>query len=225
MQVLIEVWSDVVCPWCYLGKRRLETALARLPFRDDVDVHWRSFELDPGAPTRHGVSAAEHLAHKYGMSEEQVRASWARLTALAEVEGLEYHLERTQGGSSFDAHRLIHLGKTYGVQDSLKERLLRAYFTEGAPIGEPESLYRLAVDAGLPAHEVADVLATDRFAPDVRADESRARLLGITGVPFFAIDNRYGVSGAQSADVLQQTVTAAWAEQASGCDTTEMRSA
>ena len=210
----VEVWSDIVCPWCYLGKRRLESALARFRFRDEVDVVWRSFELDPGAPRRRGVSAAEHLARKYGMSEEQVAASWARLTALAEAEGLEYHLDRTQGGSSFDAHRLIHLGMSYGLQDPVKERLLRGYFTEATPIGEPAELRRLAVEAGLPAHEVGDVLATDRFAAEVRDDEQRARLLGINGVPFFAIDDRYGVSGAQSADVLLEALTTAWAEHA-----------
>lgn len=220
----IEVWSDIVCPWCYLGKRRLETALARFPSRDEVEVVWRSFELDPAAPRRRGVSAAEHLASKYGMSEEQVAASWARLSALAEAEGLEYHLDRTQGGSSFDAHRLTHLGESYGLQDRVNERLFRAYFTEGAPIGEPEELQRLGIEAGLPRDEVADVLATDRFAAEVRDDEKRARLLGIDGVPFFAIDERYGVSGAQSADLLLEAITTAWAERAPDAETTESRS-
>jgi predicted DsbA family dithiol-disulfide isomerase len=212
--VRVDVWSNVICPWCYLGKRRLESALAHFPFSDEVDVVWRSFELDPSAPRRLTVSAAEHLARKYGMGEEQVAASWARLTALADAEGLECHLDLTQGGSSFDAHRLIHLGKTHGVQDRIKERLLRAYFSEGVPIGEPSELNRLATEVGLPAGEVAEVLATDRFAAEVRDDEQRARVLGINGVPFFAIDDRYGVSGAQSADVLLETLTAAWAAHA-----------
>jgi predicted DsbA family dithiol-disulfide isomerase len=211
--MLVEVWSDVVCPWCYLGKRRLESALALFPQRDEVEVAWRSFELDPNAPRRREGSPAEHLAAKYGMSEEQVEASWARLTALAEAEGLEYHLDRTQGGSSFDAHRLIHLGAAHGLQDEVKERLLRAYFTEGEPIGDPEVLGRLAVEAGLPAGEVADLLAGDAFAAEVREDEQRARLLGISGVPFFAIGGRYGVSGAQGSDVLLEALTAAWAER------------
>jgi predicted DsbA family dithiol-disulfide isomerase len=214
----VEVWSDVVCPWCYLGKRRLEAALREFPQRDQVEVIWRSFELDPGAPTRRAGSAAEHLAKKYGMSEEQVAASWARLTALAAAEGLDYHLDRTQGGSSFDAHRLIHLGAQHDLQDVVKERLLRAYYTEGEPIGEPDVLERLATEAGLPPDEVADVLATDRFAAEVREDESRARLLGITGVPFFAIDDRYGISGAQSTDVLRDALTQAWAEAAAPAD-------
>lgn len=209
----VDVWSDVVCPWCYLGKRRLESALARFPQRDAVAVSWRSFELDPGAPRRRAVSAAEHLASKYGMSPQQVEASWARLTALAQAEGLEYHLDRTQGGSSFDAHRLVHLGAERGLEDAVLERFFRAYFTEGAAIGEPETLAPLAVEAGLPADEVAEVLAGDRFALEVREDEERAHRL--MGVPFFAIDERCSVSGAQSVDVLLEALTVAWAERSS----------
>jgi predicted DsbA family dithiol-disulfide isomerase len=212
--MLVEVWSDVVCPWCYVGKRRLEAALARFEHRDEVEVVWRSFELDPAAPRQREGSAADHLARKYGLTAEQVAASWARLTALAAAEGLEYHLDRTRGGASFDAHRLIHLGAEHGRQDEVKERLLRAYFTEGAPIGEPDTLEGLAVEAGLPAGEAAEVLATDRFAAEVREDERRARLLGIGGVPFFAIDERYGVSGAQSSNLLLQTLAAARAAAA-----------
>ena len=210
----IEVWSDVVCPWCYVGKRRLESALSRFPSRDEIEVVWRSFELDPEAPRRRDGSAAEHLARKYGMSEEQVASSWARLTELAAAEGVEYHLDRTQGGSSFDAHRLIHLGAEHGRQDEVKERFLRAYFTEGEAIGEPSVLRRLAIEAGLPAGDTDDVLATDRFAAEVREDEDRARLLGINGVPFFAIDERYGVSGAQSSELLFDAISTAWAERA-----------
>src|SRR5262249_13350685 len=127
--VRVEVWSDVVCPWCYLGKRRLESALERFDHRGEFEVVWRSFELDPAAPRQRDGSAAEHLAHKYGMSAEQVAASWARLTALAEAEGLEFHLDRARGGSTFDAHRLIHLGAEHGLQEEVKERFLRGYFT------------------------------------------------------------------------------------------------
>jgi predicted DsbA family dithiol-disulfide isomerase len=209
----VEVWSDIVCPWCYLGKRRLESALRRFEHGGEVEVVWRSFELDPAAPRLRTLGPAEHLAQKYGMSEEQVAASWARLTALAEAEGLEYHLDRTRGGSSFDAHRLIHLGGMHGLQGEVKERFLRAYFTEGLPIGEQEVAGRLSVEAGLPAAEVVEVLTGDRYADAVREDERAARLLGISGVPFFAIDDRYGVSGAQSSDLLLEAVSAAWRER------------
>jgi predicted DsbA family dithiol-disulfide isomerase len=188
--------------------------LARFDHRDEVEVVWRSFELDPAAPRQRAGSAAEHLGRKYGMSQDQVEASWARLTALAEAEGLEFHLDRAQGGSTFDAHRLVHLGAEHRLQDAAKERFLRGYFTESLPIGEPEVLDRLAVEAGLPPAEVAEVLATDRFADAVREDERRAGLLGIAGVPFFAIDDRYGVSGAQSADLLLEALGVARAERA-----------
>jgi len=212
--VRVEVWSDVVCPWCYVGKRRLESALRRFEHREDVELVWRSFELDPEAPRQREGSAAEHLARKYGMSGEQVVASWARLTVLAEAEGLEFRLERTRGGATFDAHRLIHLAAEHGLQDEMKERFLAGYFTESLAIGEPDVLERLAVEAGLPPVEVAEVLATDRFVHAVHEDERRARLLGITGVPFFAIDDRYAVSGAQSADLLLEALTVAWTERA-----------
>ena len=210
----VEIWSDVVCPWCYVGKRRFESALARFAHGSSVEVVWRSFELDPEAPRRRPGTAAEHLARKYGLSAEQVTASWERLTELAADEGLEYHLERTAGGNSFAAHRLIHLGAAHGLQDAVKERLLRAYFTDGEAIGEPEALQRLGVESGLDADEVAELLAGDRFAADVREDERRARLLGINGVPFFAIDGRYGVSGAQPAELLLSALEQAWADRA-----------
>ncbi|HVW88467.1 MAG TPA: DsbA family oxidoreductase [Gaiellaceae bacterium] len=210
----VEIWSDVVCPWCYLGKRRFESALSRFEHADGVEVVWRSFELDPGAPRRREGTAAEHLAAKYGMSPEEVEASWARLTGLARAEGLEYHLDRTQGGSSFDAHRLIQLGRERGLQDAVKERILRAYFTESLPIGEPDVLARLAAEAGLAEDEAIDLLAGDAFADAVRADERRAAELGIGGVPFFVVDDRYAVSGAQSTEHFLQALTVAWDSRA-----------
>jgi predicted DsbA family dithiol-disulfide isomerase len=208
--VHVEVWSDVVCPWCYLGKRRLESALGRFEHADEVEVIWRSFELDPSAPTRRKGTPLEHLSRKYGITPDQVEASWARLTTLAAEEGLEYHLDRTQGGSSFDAHRLIHLGAAHRRQDEVNERLLRAYFTDSDPIGDLEVLARIGVDAGLPATDVDELLASDRLSAEVRADEQKARALGINGVPFFAIDDRYGVSGAQGPEVLLAALTQAW---------------
>jgi predicted DsbA family dithiol-disulfide isomerase len=209
----VDVWSDVVCPWCYIGKRRLEAALGRFPHRDEVAVRWRSFELDPSAPRRRELPPAEHLARKYGMTQDQVAASWARLTTLAGAEGLEYHLDRTQGGNSFDAHRLIQLGADHGLADAMQERLMGAYFSESAAIGEPDVLELLAVDAGLPPGDVREVLAGDRYTDAVRDDERLARLFGIAGVPFFVLGERHGVSGAQSADVLLQALTQAWDER------------
>ena len=209
----VEIWSDVVCPWCYLGKRRFEDALARFAQRDEVDVVWRSFELDPGAPPERELLGAEHLAAKYGMSLEEAQSSQRRLTDLAAAEGLEYHLDRTAGGNSFDAHRLLHFAAASGRAEELNERLLRGYFTEGEAIGRRDVLARLADDAGLDRAEVADVLAGGRFSEAVRADEQRARLLGINGVPFFAVDERYGISGAQSSDLLLSALDQAWSER------------
>ena len=208
----VEIWSDVVCPWCYLGKRRFEAALARFDQADEIEVVWRSFELDPGAPELREVSSLEHLAQKYGMSEEQVHASWKQLTELGAAEGIEYHLDRARSGNSFDAHRLIHLGAAHGLGDETKEALLHAYFTDCEPIGDAAVLERVALAVGLPADEVRDLLAGDRFAAEVRADQQQARDYGIGGVPFFALDGRYTISGAQSTELMLEAIETAWAE-------------
>jgi predicted DsbA family dithiol-disulfide isomerase len=208
----IEIWSDVVCPWCYIGKRRFEAALARFAHRDDVEVVWRSFELDPTAPPIRTDDHATRLAAKYGMSREQALANHERLTQMAAQEGLAFDFEKSRSGNTLDAHRLLHLARERGVQDAVKERLFRAYFTEGEPIGDPATLVRLVSDAGIPAADAQAVLGSDAYAADVRADESEARELGINGVPFFVLDRRYGVSGAQPADVLLQALEQAWSD-------------
>ena len=202
----VEIWSDVVCPWCYVGKRRFEAALARFPHAEEVEVVWKSFELDPEAPVRRG-STAEHLARKYGLTMEQVAAMHERMEKLAAAEGLEYHLDETKGGNTLDAHRLLHLAKEHGLQGEMKERLLRAYFTEGEPAAERDVLVRLTDEVGVP--DAAEVLASDAFTDDVRADEHESRLLGIAAVPFFVIDRYYGIEGAQSADVILDALTQA----------------
>jgi predicted DsbA family dithiol-disulfide isomerase len=207
MPFIVEIWSDVVCPWCYLGKRRFEKALARFEHRDDVEVVWRSFELDPNAGPSSDVPAAERLAAKYGMSVEDAAASHERLTGLAAEDGLEYHLDRTRGGNTFDAHRLIQLGKARGIQDAVKERLMRAYFTENVAIDDHETLVRLAGEVGLDARAT---LASDEYADAVREDEELARRIGINGVPFFVLGRRYGVSGAQTPDVLLEALDKSW---------------
>src|SRR5438552_529404 len=181
----IEIWSDVVCPWCYIGKRRLESALARFAHRDDVEVVWRSFELDPTAPAIRTDDHAERLAAKYGISREQALANHARLTQLAAQEGLAFDFGKSRSGNTLDAHRLLHLARERGVQDDVKERMFHAYFTEGEAIGDPETLLRLVSETGIPAADARAVLGSDAYAEDVRAEESEARELGINGVPFF----------------------------------------
>lgn len=208
----IEIWSDVVCPWCYIGKRRLESALSRFGHADEVEVVWRSFELNPDAPREELGTLEEMLAAKYGMTLEQAAASNARITKLAAEEGLEYRLDRAKRGNSFDAHRLIHLAASRGLQGAMKERLMRAYFTEGEAIAEPEVLARLGRVVGIDESEARRVLEGSDFAEEVREDEATAQSLGITGVPFFVIEGKWGISGAQPAELFSEALDTAWDE-------------
>ena len=160
----VEIWSDVVCPWCYVGKRQFEEALGRFGHADEVTVSWRSFELDPSSPHEVGMSMDRILERKYGMSADQARAANRRMTALAEGVGLEYHLDRVRAGNTFDAHRLIHLAATHGMGGALKERLLAAYFTEGRSVGDHVTLAELAAEVGLDPIEVEETLAGEAFA-------------------------------------------------------------
>lgn len=212
----VDIWSDIACPWCYVGKRRLEAALARFPHRDQVEVVWRAFELDPSAPRERDrdVSYAGRLAKKYGTTEAQASAMIQRMTDVAAADGLDFRFDRIRPGNTFDAHRLLHLAGERGAQDAVKERFLRAYMTEGEPIGDPATLARLAVEAGLDADEVQGVLSSDTYAQEVRADEREAAALGISGVPFFAVARRYGVSGAHPAEQLLTVLERAWADVA-----------
>ena len=207
----VEIWSDVVCPWCYIGKRRFEQALTQFPHRDAVNIRWRSFELDPDAPERAQGTLDELLAQKYRTTPQQAAQMNARVSGLAAAEGLDYHLDQAQPSNTFNAHRLLHLALKRGAQGQLKERLLSAYFTEGLPIGDRETLLRLATEAGLDADEAQATLASDDYAEEVRADEERAAAFGITGVPFVVIDERYGVSGAQPTEVFLNALETAWA--------------
>ncbi len=208
----VEIWSDIACPWCYVGKRRFESALRQFEHAGDVDVVWRSFELDPNAPRTHVESQDELLAKKYGMPVERARQMNARMTGEAQKEGLSFHLDHVRVGNTFDAHRLVHLAAAAGKADAMKERLMHAYFTDGDAVGDPATLARLAGEVGLDPVQVDLTLAGDAYAAEVRSDEARARAFGISGVPFFAIDERYGVSGAQTADVLLGALRQAYEE-------------
>lgn len=206
----VEIWSDVACPWCYIGKRRFERALEQFAHRDQVEVIWRSYQLDPEAPRHSDVHVSEILAQKYGVSLEQAVAMNERVSGLAAQEGLDYHMEQTKYNNTFDAHRLIHLAASHQLQDKMKERLLKAYFTEGAAVGERDTLVKLASEVGIAAEEARATLDSDAYANEVRADIQRARMFGISGVPFFAIDEKYGISGAQPFEVFQGTLEQAW---------------
>jgi predicted DsbA family dithiol-disulfide isomerase len=198
--MVVEIWSDIACPWCYVGKRRFEAALDG--FDHEVEVVWRSFELDPGAPASREESAAEHLSAKYGMPVEEARARQAQLAAMAAADGLEFHFDRVQPANTFDAHRLTHLAKAHGLQDAMKERLQRAYLTDGELLSDHETLARLADEVGVPG--AAEMLASDRYTAEVRDDERLAQEIGITAVPTFVVDRRVGVAGAQQPEVLRE---------------------
>ncbi len=208
----IEIWSDIVCPWCAIGKAHLDAALAEFEHADAVDVVWRSFELDPGAPAVRDGDYSVMLARKYGTSVSGGQAMVQQMTDRAAQSGLDFALERARPGNSFDAHRLVHLAAERGVQNQVKERFLRAYLSEGEAIGEQETLLRLAVDTGLDPVEVRAVLASDAHGDGVRADERQAMELGVTGVPYFLVDGRFAIPGAQPAELILQTLRRAWRE-------------
>ncbi|MCW2855421.1 MAG: DsbA family oxidoreductase [Marmoricola sp.] len=214
----IEIWSDVVCPWCYIGKRRLETALATfgtVPGERGVEIVWRSFQLDPSAPAVPVESVAESLGRKYGGGPEAGKAMIDRVEAVAAEEGLLFRHHASSRANTVDAHRLLHLALESGgadLQGRLKEALLSAYFVEAENVADHATLARIATTAGLDAGRVADVLAGNEYADAVEADIREAAGLGATGVPFYVIDRRYGISGAQSADVFTDVLERAWAD-------------
>jgi predicted DsbA family dithiol-disulfide isomerase len=213
--MLVEIWSDVACPWCWVGKRRFETALAGFGHRDQVEVVWRSFELDPVAPIRVEGDPVDHLARKYGMTRQQADQRVDHLAEVGRQEGIDLRLRSLRRGNTFDAHRLLHLAAESGgdLQHRLKDRLFHGYFTESLSVADPAVLTRLAVEVGLPAAQVAEVLASDRYADAVRADEATAAGFGISAVPFFVFDRAYGVPGAQAPEVLADVLEKAWSEQ------------
>lgn len=210
----VEIWSDVVCPWCYLGKRRFERALESFGHRDEVEVVYRSFELDPEAPAGVTKPTIQVLATKYRMGVQQAYDAQRQMEQRAAADGLEFRMEELLSGNTRDAHRLLQLAKDRGVQAELAERLHRAYFTEQESIFDHASLTGIAVSAGLDRDEVTRVLGSNEYTDAVETDEAMAQALGANAVPLFIIDRRYGISGAQSPEVITQTLEQAWAEAA-----------
>jgi predicted DsbA family dithiol-disulfide isomerase len=204
--VLVEIWSDVVCPWCYLGKRRFERAAADVPFRADIEVVHRSFQLDPDAPPGETIDVVASLSGKYGLSPTRAEALQREMERRAAGDGLDYHLDGMRTGNTFDAHRLLKLGAAHGRGAELLEVLFRAYFSERRSLFDRESLTVLGLEAGLGADDVDDTLDSARYEEEVRGDLARARELGITGVPFYVFDQRLGVSGAQPTEVLARAL-------------------
>lgn len=201
----VDVWSDVLCPWCAVGRKNLEDALASFE-GEEVQLRWRSFELDPSAPKVQDGDYLQRLADKYGTSRDQAKQMVDQMTERGRSVGVEMDFDRARPGNSFDAHRLLHLAHEHGVQDALKQRLFHAYLAEGVAIGDPEALVPLAVEVGLDEAQVREVLEGEAYAPQVRGEEQLAMQLGIRAVPFFVLDQRVAVQGAQPPEVLLQAL-------------------
>ncbi|BAG22456.1 MULTISPECIES: DsbA family oxidoreductase [Streptomyces] len=226
----VEIWSDIACPWCYIGKARFEKGLAEFAHRDEVEVVHRSFELDPGRAKGETEQVLDMLAAKYGRTREEAASMEANVAANAQAEGLGYRTEGRDHGSTFDLHRLLHLAKARGRQDELLTLAYRANFAEERSVFDDAVLLALASEAGLDAEEARAVLADpEAYADDVRADEREAAELGANAVPFFVLDRRYGISGGQPSEVFVQALEQAWKDrpvtaltpvggEAAGCD-------
>ncbi|MEK5467440.1 DsbA family oxidoreductase [Paenibacillus sp. FSL R7-0210] len=212
----IDIWSDYACPFCYIGKRRLEHALSQFPGRDQVEVVFRSFQLDPNARTDETRDIHELLAGKYGMTRDKAKEMNAQLAEQAQGVGLEFNFDTIQSTNTFDAHRLSHYAATQGKAPQMTERLLRAYFTDTLNVGDHKVLAELAAEAGLDQAEVAAVLDSEAYSDQVEADIEAARQLNITGVPFFVFNNKYAVSGAQPGPVFTEVLDTVWAEEQKG---------
>lgn len=206
----IEIWSDVICPWCYIGKRRFEQALAAFAHKESVSVTWRSFELDPQAPPRYPETLEQMLSRKYGVSPQEAAAMNTRVTAVAKEIGLDYHLSQARPGNTFDAHRLLHFAAARGLGAAAGERIMQGYFSEALPVGDRAALARLAPEFGIAESDALDMLESDAYVSEVRADEVRAAQSGISGVPFFLFGGKVGVSGAQSVEVFTRALQQSW---------------
>ncbi|SFS15194.1 Predicted dithiol-disulfide isomerase, DsbA family [Agrococcus baldri] len=202
----IDIWSDVACPWCFIGKRRFEKALGAWEHRDEVEVTWHSYQLDPTLPEHYEGTEVEYLASRKGMPVEQVQQMFQHVTTQAAGEGLHYDFDRLVVANSLRAHQLLHLAKAHGGADAVKEALLSAHFEQGSDIGDVDTLVAIGAGAGLDEREIRDALADERYLPAVRADIAQAQQIGVNGVPFFVFDMRLGLSGAQPAEVFTQAL-------------------
>jgi predicted DsbA family dithiol-disulfide isomerase len=208
----IEIWSDIMCPFCYIGKRRLEKALSGFPFKDHVSIEWKSFLLNPDMVTDPFKSNIEYLASVKGWSFQQASDICRQVTEMAAEEGLEYYLDKAVVANAKNAHRLLQLAKSLGLGDVMKERLLKNYFSEGGNIDDRETLIRLAVESGISEDRASSCLNSDEFAEKVDQDIYESRLIGVRGVPFFVFDRKMAISGAQPVTLFEQTLAKAWEE-------------
>jgi len=208
----IEIRSDVVCPFCYIGQRKLEKALAHFPQKESVEIEWKSFQLNPDLKTNPDINTLEYLAESKGWSLAQAREISAQVSEMAKTEGLTFNFENAVVANTKNAHRLIHLAKSFQKGGEMKERLLRAYFTESRNVDDPETLIALGQEVGLDREKIKNLLESNQYEDAVDQDVYESRLVGVKGVPFFVIDHRFGISGAQPDVVFTETLEKAWVE-------------
>lgn len=202
----VEVWSDVICPWCWLGRARLAKAVAASPKKSEIEVVFRSFELDPSTPKDLDVSTNEMLKKKFGIGQAQIDAMHERIAGMGKEEGIEFRFDKTRTSNTFEAHQLVHLAAAHGKRTEMVDRLFEANFHDGIRVGDRTKLVALAVEIGLAQADVEAALETQEYAAAVRADEAQAKTLGISGVPFFLVDGETGISGAESVAVLARAL-------------------
>lgn len=208
----IEIWSDVMCPFCYIGKKRFDTALEKFQHKDEVEVEWKSYQLNPHLTTQTDKNINEYLAEHKGISIEEARSLNEHVTAMAAEVGLTYKMDEAVVANSFMAHRMTHFAKTKGKQSELEELLFKSYFTEGKNIDDLETLLQLGEEIGLDKNELKSILEGNQFAEDVQKDIYEAHQVGLKGVPFFVYNNQYGISGAQPKELFEQTLQQAYDE-------------
>lgn len=208
----IEIWSDVMCPFCYIGKRRIEQALADFPHNESVEIEWKSYQLDPEAPKNSPLDSYDYLANRYGKDRTWSIETHNQVTEQAKLDGLEYRFDRSVVANSFDAHRLSHFAKSKGKGNELEELIFKAYFTDGKNVSDLEMLVELGKSVGLDENELRTVLESDQYSDEVKIDIHEANQIGVRGVPFFVFDSKYAVSGAQPREAFDQTLAKAWEE-------------
>ena len=208
----IQIWSDIMCPFCYIGKRRIEEALNLFEHKDAVAIEWKSFQLDASFVASSDDNMVEHLAQKYGKGTDWAQGMLDNMTQNAKSAGLDFHFEKAVLANSFNAHRLLHLAKKNQLANDLEEQLFKAYLTEGKNINDNNTLKELGVSVGLNEHDIDNILISDAFANDVKQDIQNANSIGVQGVPFFVFDNKYAVSGAQPATAFLETLQKVWEE-------------
>lgn len=209
----VEIWSDIACPFCYIGKRNFEGALEKFAHKDKVEVEWKSFQLDPYAEIEQSMSAEEMLSSKYRVSVDEAKKMNQRVTNMAKDAGLDFNLSGLKLTNTFDAHRLIHLAKKHGLQDKAEETLFSAYLIQGEHVGRKDNLVKIGTEIGLNEDEVKQMLESDLYTKEVKEDMQMAQMFQISGVPFFVVDRKYGISGAQPSEHFLEVLKDTWSKE------------